>query len=150
MKGKERQMKKWDVFVFGDINVDLLVPDISGFPPAGEEWEVPTMETAPGGGAALFALGLARLGLKPVFLGSVGDDFYGEYLKKYMEETGVDILFWMYSQKPKREYPSALRTSRTGPSSLSGAAVECLISGRFPWNGYLRPSIFILPVIRSR
>ena len=84
-------MKKWDVFVFGDINVDLLVPNVNRLPPAGEEWEVPVMETAPGGGAALFALGLARLGMKPVFLGRVGDDLYGNYLKRYMEETGVDI-----------------------------------------------------------
>lgn len=84
-------MKKWDVFVFGDINIDLLVPDVNRLPPAGEEWEVPVMETAPGGGAALFALGLARLGMRPVFLGNVGDDLYGTYLEHYMEKTGVDI-----------------------------------------------------------
>lgn len=84
-------MKKWDVFVFGDVNIDLLVPDVSKLPPPGEEWEIPLMETTPGGGAALFALGLARLGMKPVFLGSVGDDCYGSFLRNYMEETGVDL-----------------------------------------------------------
>ncbi len=84
-------MKKWDVFVFGDINVDILVPNVNRLPPAGEEWEVPVMETTPGGGAALFALGLARLGMHPVFLGRVGEDLYGRYLKNYMEEAGVDI-----------------------------------------------------------
>lgn len=83
-------MKKWDVFVFGDINIDLLVPNVSSLPAPGEEWEVPVMETMPGGGAALFALGLAKLGLKPVFLGAVGDDFYGSYLRDCMERTGVD------------------------------------------------------------
>ena len=82
-------MKKWDVFVFGDVNIDLLAPGVNRLPPAGEEWEVPVMETAPGGGAALFAL--ARLGMHPVFLGRVGDDLYGQYLRSYMEETGVDI-----------------------------------------------------------
>ena len=84
-------MKKWDVFVFGDVDIDLLAPGVNRQPPAGEEWEVPVMETAPGGGAALFALGLARLGMHPVFLGRVGDDLYGQYLRSYMEETGVDI-----------------------------------------------------------
>ena len=44
-------MKKWDVFVFGDINIDLLIPGVSSLPPAGEEWEVPRMRTEPGGGA---------------------------------------------------------------------------------------------------
>lgn len=38
----------------------------------------------------LYALGLAKLGLKPVFLGSVGEDIYGDYLKDCMEKTGVD------------------------------------------------------------
>lgn len=94
-------MKKWDVFVFGDINVDLLVPNVKRLPPGGEEWEVPTMETATGGGAALFALGLARLGMKPVFLGRVGDDLYGDYLRKYMEETGVDTSLLETGQNAK-------------------------------------------------
>ena len=84
-------MKKWDVFVFGDINIDLLIPGVSSLPPAGEEWEVPRMRTEPGGGALLFALGLAKLGMKPVFLGSVGEDIYGDYLKSSMEKAGVDL-----------------------------------------------------------
>lgn len=113
-------MKKWDVFVFGDINVDLLVPDVNRLPPSGEECEVPVMETAPGGGAALFALGLARLGLKPVFLGSVGDDFYGGYLKNYMEETGVDLS--LLEVKPK---------ARTGISiSFTDKQDRCFLTFR--------------------
>jgi len=85
-------MKKWDVFVCGDINVDLLIPGADRLPPPGEEWEVSSMETTPGGGAALFALGLGKLGMRPVFQGRVGDDFFGEYLSGCMSDVGVDTL----------------------------------------------------------
>ncbi len=83
-------MKNWDVFVFGDINVDLLVPGARMIPPAGAEWEIPLMETAAGGGAALFALGLAKLGMRPAFFGRVGGDLYGRYLVDCLEKAGVD------------------------------------------------------------
>ena len=73
--------KKWDVFVYGDVNIDLVVPGVERLPEPGTEVDVPVMETFVGGGAALFALGLAKLGLTPVFQGSVGRDMYGAYIR---------------------------------------------------------------------
>ena len=67
MKGK-----KWDVYVYGDVNIDLVVPGVSSLPKPGQEDEVPVMDTYVGGGAALFALGIGKLGLHPVFQGEVG------------------------------------------------------------------------------
>ena len=64
MKGK-----KWDVYVYGDVNIDLVVPGVSSLPKPGQEDEVPVMDTYVGGGAALFALGIGKLGLHPVFQG---------------------------------------------------------------------------------
>lgn len=48
MKGK-----KWDVYVYGDVNIDLVVPGVSSLPKPGQEDEVPVMDTYVGGGAAL-------------------------------------------------------------------------------------------------
>ena len=73
--------KKWDVYVYGDVNIDLVGPGVESLPPFGSEVDVPTMETFVGGGAALFTLGLAKLGLTPVFQGSIGKDMYGEYIR---------------------------------------------------------------------
>ena len=38
MKGK-----KWDVYVYGDVNIDLVVPGVSSLPKPGQEGEVPVM-----------------------------------------------------------------------------------------------------------
>ena len=54
-------MKKWDILIYGDANVDLLVPNIAALPPAGEEHIVPQMPMCVGGGAANVLMGIAKL-----------------------------------------------------------------------------------------
>lgn len=80
--GGDYEGEKWDVYVYGDVNIDLVVPGVSSLPKPGQEDEVPVMDTYVGGGAALFALGIGKLGLHPVFQGEVGDDCYGELIRK--------------------------------------------------------------------
>ena len=97
--------KKWDVYVYGDVNIDIVIPNVNKFPAPGQEEEVPVMETFTGGGAALFALGLGKLGLRPVFQGEVGDDCYGEFIRNAFRESNVDS--------------SLLKTSSTLKTGLS-------------------------------
>ena len=47
------EKKKWDVYVYGDVNIDIVIPGVEKFPEPGQEDEVPVMETFVGGGAAL-------------------------------------------------------------------------------------------------
>lgn len=82
--------KKWDVYVYGDVNIDLVIPGITKFPEPGQEDETKVMETMVGGGAALFTLGLGKLGLHPVFQGSVGDDLYGRFILEEFTARHVD------------------------------------------------------------
>lgn len=82
--------KRWDVFVYGDVNIDLVAPGVDALPAPGAEADVPAMETFVGGGAALFALGAAKLGLRTAFQGGVGRDMYGEYIREQLRRLGVD------------------------------------------------------------
>ncbi len=93
--------KKWDVYVYGDVNIDLVVPGVESLPEPGSEVDVPIMETFVGGGAALFTLGLAKLGLTPVFQGSIGRDMYGEYIRGLFRELGVDDSLLLDSDTKK-------------------------------------------------
>ena len=93
--------KKWDVYVYGDVNIDLVVPGVESLPEPGSEVDVPVMETFVGGGAALFTLGLAKLGLTPVFQGSVGKDMYGAYIRNLFKELGVDDSLLLDSDTKK-------------------------------------------------
>jgi len=48
---------------------------------------------APGGAPANVAVALQRLGMDARFVGKVGDDPFGQYLRKSLDETGVDTSF---------------------------------------------------------
>ena len=97
--------KKWDAYIYGDVNIDLVVPGVEHFPAPGQEDEVDTIETFVGGGAALFTLGLGKLGLHPVFQGEVGDDCYGDLIAREFAAKNVDC--------------SLLQKSSTGKTGIS-------------------------------
>lgn len=96
MKGKE-----WDVYVYGDVNIDLAIPRVEQFPAPGQEDEVDVMETFVGGGAALFTLGAGKLGLHPVFQGTVGEDCYGQLILEELKKRNVDVSLLEISKKQK-------------------------------------------------
>ena len=93
--------KKWDIFIYGDVNIDLVIPDVSELPGPGEEVETETMETFVGGGAALFALGLSKLGARVAFQGSVGGDLYGDYILNVFRKQGMDCTLLQRRESEK-------------------------------------------------
>ena len=77
------------ITLIGNVNVDLIVRDVSALPPPGEEWSVDTVELRPGGAAANCALALAALGETPHVVGTVGDDRFGTFLLEELTRAGV-------------------------------------------------------------
>jgi fructokinase len=55
--------------------------------------EAPGFVKAPGGAPANVAVGLQRLGLSSAFVGKVGDDPFGQFLRQTLEVTGVDTSY---------------------------------------------------------
>ena len=49
-----------------------------------------TFRKAPGGAPANVAVGLARLGVEAGFIGKVGEDAFGRFLARVLQENGVD------------------------------------------------------------
>ncbi|PRO64185.1 aminoimidazole riboside kinase [Alkalicoccus urumqiensis] len=60
-----------------------------------------TFQKSPGGAPANVAVGLARLGAEARFLGKVGDDVLGRFLKETLDSYGVDTST-MYMTKDTR------------------------------------------------
>ena len=67
------------IWVLGDAVVDLL-PDGEG-----------KLLQCPGGAPANVAVGIARLGGKSAFIGSVGDDPFGRFMAKTLADERVDV-----------------------------------------------------------
>lgn len=129
--------KKWDVYVYGDVNIDLVVPGVEALPQPGVEEDVPVMETFVGGGAALFTLGVAKLGLRPVFQGSVGRDMYGEYIRGLFRKMGVDDALLADSDDRKTGISISFTTEKdrcflTYRGTNDGLSLKHIDLGRLP------------------
>ncbi|WP_209123770.1 aminoimidazole riboside kinase [Alkalihalobacillus sp. BA299] len=58
-------------------------------------------QKSPGGAPANVAVGLARLGAKSMFLGKVGDDVLGHFLKNTLKEYGVHTDYMYLDEKTR-------------------------------------------------
>jgi sugar/nucleoside kinase (ribokinase family) len=86
-------LKKFDVIVIGDANIDLIVVGGNQVPAKGQEIFVDNMLMNVGGGAALFAISLAKLGLRVAFNGILGDDHLGRFIREEFALHGIDTSF---------------------------------------------------------
>ncbi|MFB6702981.1 PfkB family carbohydrate kinase [Streptomyces rubiginosohelvolus] len=87
------------VLVLGEALVDLV--------PAGEDGAVRVAQ--PGGGPANVAVGLARLGGRPSFVGGLGDDAFGSRIGAWLTGAGVDL-----SLSARPPLPTALAVADPG------------------------------------
>lgn len=72
-----------DIVTIGEILIDLTY--------SGRENGIPVYKANPGGAPANVAVAAARLGADTAFIGKVGDDYYGDFLRKTMQDNGVDV-----------------------------------------------------------
>jgi fructokinase len=77
-------MKTIDIVTLGELLIDMF-PDKIG-PRIGE---VQAFLPKPGGAPANVAVAAKRLGMTSAFIGKVGEDLFGSYLKQVLDEEGV-------------------------------------------------------------
>lgn len=124
-----------EVTSIGDINVDVITSKIGDMPGRDSQILVHSVEFSSGGCAANFAKALSRLGTPVRFVGRVGDDFFGNFLRSGFgdvdlrlsvgDRTGVTVGI---------TFEDDTRSFLTYPGSNSGLTVDGidleLIEGR--------------------
>ena len=82
--------RDFDVVVVGELNADLILRgDV--VPAFGQvEKLVDDATLTLGSSSGIFASGAASLGLRVAFIGKVGDDEFGHFLKRALEAKGID------------------------------------------------------------
>ncbi|MCD6116351.1 carbohydrate kinase family protein, partial [bacterium] len=81
--------KEYDVIVVGELNVDLILNGIDGFPEVGKEKLAEKMTLTLGSSSAIFASNLSALGDKVAFLGKIGKDIFGRLVMEQFQAKGV-------------------------------------------------------------
>jgi sugar/nucleoside kinase (ribokinase family) len=84
-------MSDFDILVLGDANPDLVLSGEEVRPAFGQaERLVEDARFVVGGSGAIFACGAAKLGLRVAFVGVVGDDIFGHFMRGELQRFGVD------------------------------------------------------------
>ncbi|MBS1865531.1 MAG: carbohydrate kinase family protein [Acidobacteria bacterium] len=78
------------IVVLGDINVDVLGA-VDRWPQPGDDCLAPHLEMHAGGVAANCALALSRWGIQPRLVGCVGQDEFGDFLRRTLREHGLEV-----------------------------------------------------------
>ncbi len=94
----DKEMKEMDVLVVGELNIDLILNTIKGFPRMGTEILADEMTITLGSSSAIFANNLSRLGSRVGYLGKVGRDQFASQVCTTLEAAGVDTSHIMVSE----------------------------------------------------
>lgn len=106
------------VVTLGELLIDF-VPEENGLPLAA----VPAFRKAPGGAPANVAAAVAKLGGRARFVGKVGDDPFGWFLRAVLEETGVDTRSLLLAPDAKTTLAFA-RFAPMGSATSSSTAIR--------------------------
>lgn len=115
--------KKIEVIVVGELNVDIILNKIDGFPVIGKEIIANTMDVTLGSSSAIFASNLSSLGTAVAFIGKVGSDNFaqvvtdslslkhvdtGHIIKSTSLSTGATIVLNYDQDRANITYPGAM------------------------------------------
>lgn len=77
--------------VVGELNADLILEDVNALPELDKERIARGMTLTLGSSSAILASNAAALGLPVGFVGCVGVDLFGSYVKERLSVRGVDV-----------------------------------------------------------
>lgn len=83
-------MKKIDVAVIGELNVDIILNENDAFPKIGKEVLAQKMNITLGSSSAIFASNLSSLGAEVHFIGKIGKDYFGNIVLESLQQNNVD------------------------------------------------------------
>ena len=105
-----------DLVTVGEILIDLTY--------SGRKDGIPLYTANPGGAPANVAVAAARLGADSAFIGKVGDDYYGGFLRRTLTENGVDVT-GMLTDSGAPTTLAVVSVSETGERSFSFYRRNC-------------------------
>ncbi len=105
-----------DIVTVGEILIDLTN--------SGRKDGVPLYTANPGGAPANVAVAAARLGADTAFIGKVGKDYFGDFLRSTLLENGVDAS-GMLTDEEARTTMAVVSLSETGERSFSFYRRNC-------------------------
>lgn len=102
--------KSYDYTSMGFITFDCLGWPFTAVPPGGGCYLIDELTMAVSGAAGVAAIAAAKMGLKTLAVGGVGEDLMGDWVLQRMKQFGVDVS--MMQHKPGWKTSSSIVTTR--------------------------------------
>lgn len=88
-------LKRFDVIVIGELNVDLIMDQMTALPEEGKEILADNMTFVIGSSSAICACNLSTIGSKVAFIGKTGQDLLGDFIIGELQSRQVDTSMIM-------------------------------------------------------
>src|ERR1044072_6785621 len=82
-------MKRPEVLVIGELNVDIVATGLRDSPEMGNEILAQDCELSLGSASAIFVVVISKLGHKVTFVSQVGRDYFGDFCIRRLKQLGV-------------------------------------------------------------
>lgn len=86
-------MKEFDVLVVGELNVDLILNNIAGFPEMSKEILARDFVLTTGSSSAIFANNISTFNTKVAFCGLIGDDLFGRMIIEQLHAKNINTQY---------------------------------------------------------
>ncbi len=147
-------MKKFDILVMGELNIDLILNRIQAFPKVGTEVLAKDMVLTLGSSSAIFASNASSLGSRVAFLGKVGHDYFGSFIIDALKAKNVGTQFVIRSSDYVTGATVVLnfgedRAMVTHPGAMEFLSGENLTPGIVEHAKHLHvSSVFLQPLLK--
>lgn len=88
-----------DMMVVGELNMDIILGHVNNLPAIGKERIAESMAVTLGSSSAILASNAAALGMKVAFTGRIGNDLFGEQIRKILNQRALDTNCILTSEK---------------------------------------------------
>ena len=147
-------MKPCDILVVGELNVDLMLSQVEGFPKMGTEILARDMVLTMGSSSAIFACNSSTLGAKVGFIGKIGSDSFGNLIIDSLKSKNVKTAHIIRSNDYKTGITAALsygedRAMVTYPGAMEFLSGENVTAELLEQSGHLHvSSVFLQPLVK--
>jgi sugar/nucleoside kinase (ribokinase family) len=117
-------MSQPKLLVVGELNIDLILNHIQGFPSLGTEILAGEMNFTMGSSSAIFACNISALGISTSFCGRLGQDLFAAVILEEFKKKDVDVAYVKTSKKSKTGITLVLNYSNDRANVTYGGAMN--------------------------
>tara|TARA_R110000868_G_scaffold46716_2_gene154136 strand:- start:19 stop:972 length:954 start_codon:yes stop_codon:yes gene_type:complete len=127
-------INKKQLFIIGELNVDLLLNNLNALPEVGKEIVAGSSSLVLGSSSAIMAANSAAIDVDTAFCGIVGNDLYGNLILDQLQKSNIDTRFIKKTKKSPTGITVIMNYDQDRANVTYCGAMEILTIQDIPWS----------------